>query len=109
MLDGPLAFAQFHSIFQVFPLVILLFPAAEGDFNFHQALLEIDPQGDNGSAATLNGLFPFADFPLVEKQLAGTPLSIRTKLSLIWAIPWRMDLTSVPFRAIPASRVSSTK
>ena len=66
--DRALGFAQIHCLFQVLALIVLLFGTTEGDFQLNQAILEIHLQGNNGAASTLDGPFPFLDFPLVEKE-----------------------------------------
>ena len=67
------------------------FSAAEAEFDFGAALLEIDAEGDDGESFFGGALAPAFDFVFVEEELAGTLGIVVIDVALFIRLDMRAD------------------
>jgi len=66
----PIGFSFDGFLFEVVPLVDGRLPSSHADFDFHTAVLPVEPEGDKRLTLDRTGRKQFGDLRLVEKELA---------------------------------------
>lgn len=70
ILEEALGFAAIDLFLKIFAFIVVFFAAAESDFDFDEAIFEVEAQGNDGAPAGLDGLLPLTDFAFMEEEFA---------------------------------------